>query len=91
MYWMYDTRGRGDSGGMSCALWYGDDGGLIMEDFARPRIGVAMRVGSRYARSFTAQDYWTTTPVTEILVDEPDRVVFKTKNSKYEWRIINDS
>lgn len=86
MYWMYDTRGRGDSGGLSCAIWKNDDGTIVYEDNARPRIGVSMRVGSRYARTYSGQDFWTTTPVTEILEESDQRVLFKTKNSIYEWK-----
>jgi hypothetical protein len=86
MYWMYDTRGRGDSGGLSCALWKNDDGAIVYEDDARPRVGVCMRVGSRFARTMQSQDFWTTTPVTEILEESDHRVLFKTKNSIYEWK-----
>jgi len=34
------------------------------------------------------QDYWQTTLVTKILKDEPDYILFETKNSTYEWRLI---
>ena len=44
-----------------------------------------MLVGSATARTYSDQDYWLTTPVTEILEDEGDRVLFKTGNSTYEW------
>lgn len=88
MFWMYDTRGRGDSGGMSCALWEDENGTVVFEDDARPRVGVAMRVGSRYARTMQSQDWWQTTYITEILEESENRVLFKTKNSVYEWREI---
>ena len=60
-----------------------------------PVIGYGVRVGSLYARSFVAQDYWQTTPVTEIIVHEErvndegndyTYVRFKTGNSEYEWK-----
>ena len=81
----------GDSGQMSMALWKIDDEEsenfpLGIEHDARPRIGVAMRVGSLYARSFKYQDYWQTTIITEILEESENYVKFKTTNSIYEWK-----
>jgi hypothetical protein len=62
---------------------------LQYEHDARPRVGVAMRVGSIYARSYTAQDWWQTTLIKEIIEDTPDKVVFKTQSgSEYTWRIL---
>jgi len=90
---MYSLRresdGVGDSGGMSIALSYGQYS--CQEENARPRVGVAMRVGSHFARSYSAQDWWQTTLITEILderIDEGrvDYVRFRTGNSVYEWR-----
>lgn len=57
---------------------------------SKPRIGCMMQVGSPYARSYSAQDYWTTTPVTEIIEERQDpdgteHVIFKTQNSTYHW------
>jgi hypothetical protein len=64
----------------------------IIEHNAAPKIGAAMVVGSHYARSFSAQDWWQTTPITEILEERTDPedpdylyVRFKTGNSEYEW------
>ncbi len=37
-------------------------------------------------RTYSSQDYWTTTPVTEILEDTNEFVRFKTRNSEYEWK-----
>ena len=86
---MYSLRregdGRGDSGGMSMALWLeGDD--VKYERGARPRVGIAMRVGSHYARTYDAQDWWQTTLITEILEESDEVVRFRTGNSVYEWR-----
>jgi hypothetical protein len=58
---------------------------------ARPQIGASMRVGSIAARSFTSQDWWQTTLITEILEERTEEdgteyVRFKTGNSEYEWR-----
>lgn len=97
-YWMYRERdGRGDSGSMSMALvpTYDHDTGKVIdlqyEYDAKPRIGVAMRVGSVYARTMQHQDWWQTTVITEILEDKinedgTEYVRFKTGSSIYEWR-----
>lgn len=76
----------GDSGQMSEALRFKAEGGYPEVISDRPLIGCCMRVGSHYARTFQHQDYWTTTPVTEIVEDRDDFVRFKTLNSEYEWR-----
>lgn len=74
----------GDSGNMSTALWIeGDE--VKYEHNARPRVGVALRVGSLIARSYSYQDYWQTSIITEILEDTENRVRFRTGNSVYEW------
>jgi len=78
--------GVGDSGPMSMALWKGEDGKVASEQNARPRVGVAMRVGTMFARSYSAQDWWQTTAISEIVEDTPGRVLFKTASgSLYEW------
>lgn len=86
---MYCTTNlnKGDSGGMSLAMWI-EDGTIMYEHNAKPRVGVVMRVGSLTARTYSSQDWWQTTLITEILEDSADRVVFKTQNSIYEWKII---
>ena len=79
--------GAGDSGNMSLALWIDDEGTMQYEQNARPRVGVAMRVGSAFARSFMIQDWWQTTLIKEIVEESDDCVIFKTENgSTYEWR-----
>ena len=95
-YSMYrDRDGRGDSGTMSMALLptY-EDGKVVDVEYihnARPQIGYVMRIGSIYARSYSAQDWWQTTVITEILEDTVNEdgseyVKFRTGNSIYEWR-----
>ena len=74
----------GDSGGMSLLLWT-EDAKILTENNGRPRVGVAIRVGSLYARSYTHQDWWQTTIITEILQDEEKTVKFKTGSSIYTW------
>lgn len=79
--------GAGDSGPMSVALWREGDN-IKSEDLARPRVGVCMKVGSPYARSYNSQDWWMTTFITEIIEDQENYVRFKTGNSEYEWKVF---
>ena len=88
-----ERDGAGDSGQMSLAITPnaapGDE--HLYEHAARPKIGAAMRVGSLYARSFSAQDWWQTTVITEILEEGEDEdgvefARFKTGNSTYMWK-----
>lgn len=80
--------GAGDSGPVSDAVWLAEDEEVQVERDARPRVGVAIRVGSPYARTMQAQDWWMTSTITEIIEDTPDEVIFKTGNSKYKWQIL---
>lgn len=86
---MYTLRregdGAGDAGGMSEALWINSDGELQTKQNARPRVGVALRVGSVYSRTYQDQDWWQTSTITEILEDRDDYVRFRTGNSIYVW------
>lgn len=96
-YSLRRTRdGAGDSGGMSLGIapTFDQDTGNITnieyKDNARPQIGWVMRVGSIYARTMSHQDWWQTTPITEILEERTEEdgteyVRFKTGNSEYEW------
>lgn len=79
-----ERDGVGDYGGMSLALWL-EDRDVKHEHDARPRVGVAMRVGSMSARSYAAQDWWQTGVITEILEESENLVKFKTGNSVYIW------
>jgi hypothetical protein len=57
-----------------------------------PVVGCSVLVGSVTARSYSSQDYWLTTVVTEILEERRtedgymELVRFKTGNSVYELR-----
>lgn len=85
-YSMYREKDNvGDSGTMSLAIYRDASGQIVIEENARPRVGVSMRVGSQYARSFSAQDWWQTTLIEEIISETPDQVVFRTRNSVYTW------
>lgn len=88
--------GAGDSGQMSQAIFpvFDQDTGKIVDkevqENARPQVGAVMVVGSHYGRSYSAQDWWQTTLITEILEerseDGTEYVRFKTGNSEYEWK-----
>lgn len=79
------SDGAGDTGSRSEAIGW-DEGGNFREVVSnRPTIGCSMLVGSVTARSYSQQDYWLTTEVTEIQEDTEDYVKFKTRNSLYEW------
>jgi hypothetical protein len=78
--------GVGDSGSVSLALGLNDEGTDVVVKGNRPIVGCLMQVGSLTARSYSHQDYWTTSKVTEILEETEDYVKFKTENSIYEWR-----
>lgn len=96
---MYSLRrerdGAGDSGPMletyKCfkndyGFWEpfrNEDGSLEKRTGEKPQIGDCVRVGSYIARTFAMQDYWTTTPVEEILETTEDSVKFRTTNSIY--------
>lgn len=81
-----ERDGMGDSGPM-CEI-IDAESWTVIEGEHRPRVGCAVRVGSPYGRTFAAQDYWTTTPITRILEESDTRMVFETNNSIYEWKII---
>lgn len=82
MYSLRRTRdGAGDSGPMSTIIGTK----ARVEQCARPKVGYCVMVGSIIGRTFAAQDYWLTTPVTEITLDTPNEVHFKTGNSEYVW------
>lgn len=81
--------GKGDAGGSSQAIAWNDDGTFKEVVDHKPTIGCSMKVGSVTARSYSNQDYWLTTDVTEILEeiknDDTHYIRFKTGNSEYEW------
>ena len=84
-----DKDGAGDSGPM-CEILDAESYKPIPGE-VYPRVGCGIRVGSPYGRTYSAQDYWQTTPITEITdewVDEDgySNVRFKTKNSVYIWK-----
>jgi len=87
------TDGKGDSGARSEAIEWNPDGSFKEVTQNSPKIGCSMLIGSVTARSYSNQDYWLTTPVTEILEEiineDTHYVLFKTGNSEYEWWVGN--
>jgi hypothetical protein len=83
------SDGAGDTGANSQAIQWKEDGTFDKVVSDRPVVGCSMLVGSVTARSYSRQDYWLTTPVTEILEEKEDDdglyVMFKTGNSIYEF------
>lgn len=83
----------GDSGQMSLGLVpvYDENSvpiDLNYEHNCRPRVGIVMRVGSLTAQSYSYQDYWQTTLITEIIDETENCVKFRTGNSVYTWEIF---
>lgn len=74
-----ESDGEGDSGHLLVSI--NPD---TMDSYQNEiRVGCCVQCGSLYARSMQWQDYWMTTPVTEILEVTTNTVKFKTKNSIY--------
>jgi hypothetical protein len=78
---------------MSLALIpiYDDDRIISVEheNNARPRVGVALRVGSMFARSYSHQDWWQTTLITEITDEWEDTDEAEEKYRAY-WEAKDD-
>lgn len=72
------------------AIQWTEDGKFDKVVGSIPTIGCSILVGSITARTYSAQDYWLTTKVTEILEEKKteeglyEYVRFKTENSIYE-------
>lgn len=77
------SDGEGEQGAR-CDAYTEEKGKLVLKGH-RPIVGCILVVGSVTARSYSNRDWWATTPVTEILEDTDGYVMFKTKNSTYEW------
>lgn len=80
------SDGSGDSGGMSIGFRYENNKVVEEVNDFRPKVGWFIRVGSLYARSYSTQDWWQTTIITEIIKETKKQIRFKTKNSEYIWR-----
>ena len=74
-----------DGGSRVVAIKYDKNG--IFESATptdKPIIGCSLLVGSMTARTYSNQDYWLTTEVTEIVQETENYVIFKTLNSVYK-------
>ena len=84
-----ESDGSGDVGSNSQAIQWKEDGTFDKVVSNRPPVGCSMLVGSVTARSYSDQDYWLTTRVTEILEEKEEDghlyVRFKTGNSVYKF------
>lgn len=87
-----ERDGAGDSGPMLVQYGYTNNEleTHTPKDLSDLKVGFCVRVGSLTARSYSSQDYWTTTYITEILedhsMDKDPWVKFKTGNSIYTLR-----
>lgn len=84
-----DSDGVGDSGPVCEIL--DEETYQLIPDVTYPRVGCGVRVGSFHGRSYESQDWWQTSPVTEILQETIDgegysTMRFKTRNSTYTWK-----
>jgi len=81
-----------ESGQRIEAIAWNEDGTFKEVVDGKPVVGCSVLVGSITARSYSNQDYWLTTKVTEIgeeVRNEDgllEKVRFKTENSEYELR-----
>lgn len=83
------SDGKGDSGALSQAIAWNEDKTFKEVAGHKPIVGCSIKVGSVTARSYSNQDWWLTTPITEILEEIENEDIqyirFKTGNSEYEW------
>jgi hypothetical protein len=80
------SDGAGDSGSRVEALKWDEKEKKYKYAGNEPIVGCNLLVGSLTARSFSAQDYWLTTEITEILEKKEGYIKFKTTNSVYEFK-----
>jgi len=66
------------------AIEWNEDGTLKEIKHHKPTVGCSLLVGSVTARSYSDRDYWLTTPVTEIVEETNEHILFKTENSTYK-------
>lgn len=84
------SDGAGDEGSMVQALGVNEMGVITGVVDSKPVVGCVLLVGSTTARSYSHQDYWMTTIITEIIEERKNEngkltyFRFRTKNSEYE-------
>lgn len=83
------TREYKDAGKRIQAIAWNEDRTFKEVVSNEPTVGCSLLIGSITARSYSDNDYWLTTPITEILEEERDEdddviaIRFKTENSEY--------
>lgn len=90
MYTLFRVGDNAGDSGHLCEILKLSKEGVIRDTHRIPKVGWHVRVGALYGRTLNPQDYWTTTPVTEILEDTSTKelrtIKFKTRsNSTYIW------
>lgn len=80
-----DSDGVGDSGPSLVSIGWDEKTDKAVYNRNEIVVGCLVECGSITARSYSAQDYWRTSVVTEILSVNEDKseVKFKTRNSVY--------
>ena len=73
-----------ESGPRVEAIEWDENGRFKQKKGDKPIVDCSLLVGSVAARSYSHQDFWLTTQVTEILEETDDYIMFNTKNSKYK-------
>ncbi len=73
-----------DGGARVEAIEYDGNGKYVGVAGNKPIVGCSLLVGSVTARSYSNQDYWLTTAVTEIVEETNEYILFKTGNSTYK-------
>lgn len=80
------SDGVGESGArVECIAWNKDKTFKKIIG-TRPVVGCSILVGSMSARSYSEQDFWLTSVITEIIEEKENYVKFKTQNSIYELK-----
>lgn len=75
--------GAGQTGSLVKALDFVD--GELVTVGNKPMVGYALEVGTLTGGTFSHQDWWRTTRITEIIEEKPGYMKFKTGNSTYEF------
>ena len=73
-----------DGGARVEAIEYTKEGFYKSVKDNKPVVGCALLVGSVTARSYSDQDYWLTTPITKIIEETNEHILFETENSTYK-------
>jgi hypothetical protein len=83
------SDGIGDTGQRVEAIKWNEDGSFKEIVSNRPVVGCSLLVGSVTARTYSENDYWLTTEITNIIEETENEdglyVKFKTENSTYDF------